>query len=250
MSAHIGAILPLVEITERSSDGRTMPFKCRGEDGHLYYVKGRSASHESLICEWMAGHLAAGMGLNLPMCAIAAAPPDLVRLHPDGRELGTGPVFASRAVEGLSWITYASRLSVPKSVRRDVLVFDWWVHNADRTLTETGGNPNLLFDAEHEELVVIDHNLAFDPEFDQATFLQTHIFRDEWHPLCQDLVEMANYQARLAQVLSDTWDATWASVPSEWLFHDDEQTIPANFDEPACKSLLARCTHNDFWRLA
>lgn len=251
MNAQVaGTFLPIVEITDRSTDGRTMPFKCRGDDGRLYYVKGRSATHESLICEWMAGHLAARMGLNLPRLAIATAPAGLVRLHPEGRELGTGPVFASRAVEGLSWITYASKLRVPLPMRRDILVFDWWVHNADRTLTETGGNPNLLFNAESGDLVVIDHNLAFDAEFDETTFFQTHIFGDEWNLLCQDLVEMANYQARLSEVLADSWDITWASVPSEWLFHDDEQTIPVNFDEPACKALLARCAHQDFWRLA
>lgn len=227
-----------------------MPFKCRCEDGNMYYVKGRSANHQSLICEWMAGHLATEMGLNLPRCAIASAPSSLVRLHPEGRELGTGPVFASLAVENLSWITFASKSLVPLNVRRDVLVFDWWVHNADRTLTESGGNPNLLFNAESGDLVVIDHNLAFDPDFDEQLFLDTHIFKDEWNPLCQDLVEMANYQARLSQVLSRRWANAWGQVPSEWMFHDEEQTIPVDFDEASCKQLLERCNHQDFWRTA
>ncbi|WP_369968306.1 HipA family kinase [Stenotrophomonas rhizophila] len=245
-----GAPLSIIEIAERSTDGRTFPFKCRCDDENLYYVKGKSANHRSLICEWMAGNLAAAFGLNLPRCAIASAPASLVRLHPEGKDLGTGPVFASRAVENLNWISYASRGRVPISIRRDILVFDWWVHNADRTLSETGGNPNLLFDASTDSLVVIDHNLAFDSEFDERLFLETHVFGDEWEPLCQDLVEMANYQTKLKQALDTAWDPAWKRLPEEWLFHDDEQTVLVEFDERDCKELLERCTHQDFWRLA
>ncbi|WP_241772761.1 HipA family kinase, partial [Stenotrophomonas pictorum] len=198
---------------------------------------------------WMAGHLAVSFGLNLPDFAIAIAPSALVRLHPEGKDLGTSPVFASKAIEQLSWLNYASKELIPLQVRRDIAVFDWWVHNADRTLTGNGGNPNLLFDTSTSELIVIDHNLAFDPDFNEEAFLSTHVFSDEWRGLCQDLMEMANYRTRLNQALA-AWDQAWQQVPDEWLFHDDEQSIPVNFDAVACKTLLERCDHQDFWRMA
>ena len=60
--------------------------------------------------------------------------------------------------------------------RKDVVLFDWWVHNADRTLTEKGGNPNLLWDLQHSKLAVIDHNQAFDTDFDQHRFVELQFF--------------------------------------------------------------------------
>lgn len=244
--------LPLIitEISDRSSDGRTRPFKCRCADDDLYYVKGHAALHRGLICEWMAGHLAAALGLNLPRCAIAYAPPELVKWHPEGRDLGAGWVFASRAVERLNWISFGSVATLPKALRRDILVFDWWVRNADRTLSEKDGNPNLLFDTDSGELVVIDHNLAFDPEFDEKLFFETHIFGGEWAGLCEDLVEMANYQSRLKETLDRVWVDAWKQVPAEWLFYDEEQTIPTDFDDAAWLKMLERCTLETFWRLA
>lgn len=243
-------VMTITEISDRSSDGRTFPFMCRCEDGERYYVKGQSANHRSLVCEWIGGQLAESFGLNIPPRAIAQAPASLVRLHPEGRDLGTGFVFASRAIENLNWVTYSSVQQIPREVRRDVLVFDWWVHNADRTLTASGGNPNLLFDAASRKLVVIDHNLAFDPDFDPHLFFETHIFRDEWESLCQDLVEMANYQTRLKQALDEAWPVLLPPLPGEWMFHDDEQTIPIDFSHADCLAFLERCTAHNFWRLA
>jgi hypothetical protein len=60
-----------------------------------------------------------------------------------------------------------------------LLVFDWWVENADRSLSPHGGNPNLLWRASENKLLVIDHNLAFDADFDEASFFTTHVFRQE-----------------------------------------------------------------------
>lgn len=45
--------LPIVEILERSEQGRTRSFLCRCDDDQLYFVKGRDAGHRSLLCEWL-----------------------------------------------------------------------------------------------------------------------------------------------------------------------------------------------------
>lgn len=115
-------------------------------------------------------------------------------------------------------------------------------------MTATGGNPNLLWDAATSDLVVIDHNQAFDSDFDSETFLATHIFKAEFSALSSDLVLMAQYADRMRATL-ELWDDAWARVPDEWLYHDDEQTIPIDFDPVASAAMLARCNNQDLWRL-
>lgn len=126
------------EILGRADQGVTKPFLCRGDDELLYYVKGVGANRRSLICEWMAGNLAAGFGLNVPQFEIAYVPAGLAELHPEGRDLGSGPVFASQVAHNLNEILFVQGKRVPQKVRRDVIAFDWWVRNADRSLTATG----------------------------------------------------------------------------------------------------------------
>ncbi|MDX9944074.1 MAG: hypothetical protein RBS35_04675, partial [Azonexus sp.] len=84
-----------------------------------------------------------------------------------------------------------------------MLVFDWWLHNEDRYLTELGGNPNLLWDIQAEQLAVIDHNQAFDPDFDTAHFLASHVFSACWNRVSTDLVEQAKYLEKMETVLAD-----------------------------------------------
>jgi len=91
--------LGIVEILGRSEQGRTRPFLCRGEDDRLYFVKGRDAGCRSLLCEWLAGHLARAFGLPIPDFSVVQAPPGLLALYPEGRDLGPLPAFASRRVE-------------------------------------------------------------------------------------------------------------------------------------------------------
>ncbi|MCI2262191.1 HipA family kinase [Xanthomonas indica] len=242
---------PPVEIEEilgRSEQGRTRPFLCRCDDDALYYVKGTFANRRSLICEWVAGRLATGFGLNVPSFEIAYAPKELVELHPEGRDLGFGPVFASQVAPNLNEILFTQLGRVPLKVRQDVVAFDWWINNPDRTLTAMGGNPNLLWNASSEQLVVIDHNLAFDPAFDAGAFRETHIFQNEFNALRADLVLMAQYATRMQKTL-ELWDHTWELIPEEWLFHDDEQTVPIDFDPVACRQFLSRCSTEELWRL-
>ncbi len=240
--------IELEEVLGRSEQGVTRPFLCRGVDGVLYYVKGASASRRSLICEWLAGTLAKDFGLNVPRFEIAYVPPGLAELHPEGKSLGSGHVFASSAVLNLNEILYAEAGRVRSAIRRDVVAFDWWIRNADRSLSATGGNPNLLWHAGRDELVVIDHNQAFDTDFDPASFVQTHVFRSDLLALCMDLASMAEYATRMQATLS-LWDDALARVPDEWYFHDDERTVPVDFDPIASHTGLARCYTEELWRL-
>jgi len=237
------------EIIDRAANGMTQPFYCRADNGQFYYVKGIGAGRRSLICEWMAGALAIKFGLDVPDMQIAYVPEGLADLHPEGRDLGSGPVFASQAERNLSEIVFSQLGRVPQQVRRDVVAFDWWTRNADRTMSALGGNPNLLWDAASDRLVVIDHDQALDPDFDCDTFLATHIFRDDLQELRTDLAVMADYSARMKTAL-EAWNDSWSRIPDEWLFNDIEQTVPVEFDPVASKELLARCKTEDLWRLS
>lgn len=240
--------LQVVEILERSEQGVTRPFLCRCDDDQLYYVKGRDAGRRSLWCEWLAGHLAQAFGLPVPPLAVVQAPRALIDLYSEGHDLGDAPAFGSRVVAHTQELTVSHLCDVPSAMQRDVLVFDWWVHNPDRTLTTYSGNPNLLWNTDGNRLVVIDHNVAFDSGFDAHSFSETHVFSAQLDHVFQDFVERANYVSRLKFALA-AWSSACQNVPDEWWFADEERTVPADFDPDAALALLNRCTHEDFWRL-
>lgn len=242
----MASTLTIVEIIKRSDQGVTRPFLCRCDDDHLYYVKGRSAGSRSLLCEWFAGHLAQALGLPIPAFAVATASRELLELHPEGCDLGTMPTFASRVVDYVQELTVSHVADVAIDLQRLVLVFDWWVRNQDRTLTAKGGNPNLLWDGDSKQLVVIDQNMSFDPAFDAAEFRASHAFGGQIAAVFQDLVERATYAERLAGVLA-MWPEACKNVPAEWWFVDEERTVATDFDSAAVLATLNRCAEHDFW---
>ena len=237
-------ILQIREVLGPAEQGKSLPFKCVGVDGNLYFVKAQQTNRASLWREWICAHLAQAFGLSIPPFSLVQVDETLhAELPADWRQLGCLPAFGSRQHRGTSWLELGMAPRVPKSVQRDVLVFDWWVHNVDR-LT---GNPNLLWDQEHESLVVIDHNLALDPGFDAAEFLQHHVFASQWQELVEDLVSRAEYGRRLNAALPE---ATLAlqTAPPEWLWENSEFDLPANFDREGALTVLSRCTTDQLWR--
>jgi hypothetical protein len=145
-------------------------------------------------------------------------------------------------------LTVSHLKDVNVALQRDVLVFDWWVKNQDRTLTTLSGNPNLMWDAAGKRLVVIDHNLAFDRTFSTAGFSEAHVFREQIPQVFHDLAECGGYAQRLREALA-VWPDACNNAPSEWRFVDEERTVPTDFDPIAAFTLLNRCANEDFWRL-
>ena len=184
--------LEVVEIIGRSEQGFTKPYICRCDDGEVYFVKGRSATRRGLINEWLCANLAQAFSLPIAPFALAEVPQELIEADLTGwlKDLGGGAVFASRKVMGQE-LAVSQVSGIPLNLRRDVLVFDWWVRNSDRSLTAQGGNVNLLWqpgqlarDDENDKVAeggvaVIDHNLALDMEFAASVFCQTHVFAGE-----------------------------------------------------------------------
>lgn len=241
--------IQIVEILDRAIQGITKPFYCRGEDGHTYFVKGKGAGKQSLIAEYVGGCLARAFGLPVPDFAIVEVPTALIKWsgRVDANELGAGLAFGSKALPHVQEFAISHLFQVNVQTRKDVALFDWWVHNADRTLTENGGNPNLLWDQQFSKLAVIDHNQAFDTDFDPQLFVQSHVFHVNLLDVVDDLVEREIYRDRLAAAFAE-FDLACDNVPPEWWWEGDG--VPTRFNRDAVREVLRRFMNNDFWRIA
>jgi hypothetical protein len=207
-------MLTITDIIDVAHQGITRPFLCRCDDGEEYFVKRANAGRTAQIAEWVAASLGHQLGLPVPPCDFAEVPPSLLSLRDrdERREWGTGPVFASRVVPHAVEIRFTDRARIPPRQQADILLFDAWIGNGDRTLSALGGNPNILWSDGDEQLAIIDHNLAFESPL--AEVLAYHAFseaRSEW-----DVLALSVWPQRLATAAS-TMPQIWAQLPDIWL---------------------------------
>lgn len=236
--------IQIIEITKQANQGFSEPYLCRGENGLNYYVKGRQSGLTSRINEWICAHLGRAFGLPIPEFELAEITPDLLSVTSTNlQSIGLGLGFASQEVPLTCWLEVAIRSKVDDDLQRKILVFDWWIRNKDRSTSNT----NLLWNSAQQKVTVIDHNLAFDPEFNADEFKSSHIFGHYWDTISSDLVTRSFYQQQLEAALP-AFDQAIASIPNEWNWIDLEQTIPATLDINQLRNQLLRCTTDDFWR--
>ena len=237
----------IIEVLRRSDQGITRPFICRGDDGETYFVKGVDAGRRSQICEWVAGRLAVLLGLPLAPFEIVDIPEEFLELNIglDLAGLGVGPAFGSLERQ-VTELTVSAVEQVPQDLQQDVLVFDWWVRNADRCLGEHGGNPNLLWDPGSRELVVIDHNQAFDFSADREDFYNHHVFCTQLRELSGDFFRRTEYNDKFSSAL-ESWSQIIAEIPETWWYADLEMTVPVDFDAEAVYELLREFEQEEFW---
>jgi hypothetical protein len=233
------AMLQVTEIMRRLEQGMTRPFLVRAEDEALYVAKGRETTQRGLIAEWICAHLAQQLGLTIPAFTLLQVSPELVSaLGSEVGALGHGAVFGSLQQSGVQEFAVTQLKRVDVEQRRMLLAFDWWVENADRSLSPHGGNPNLLWRATESKLLVIDHNLAFDADFDEAAFFKTHVFRQDADAVFGDLVCRAETSALLDAALS-CFETAVQGIPPEWLWLDGvERTLPLHVDFEGIKRRL------------
>lgn len=232
----------ITQIIRRTDQGATRPFICHTDDGHTYYAKGRSASTGERIREWMGTHLAKAFGLPVPPMRLLEAPDLLIRSSGNEalQDLGTGYAVGSRQIPAVSELRNDEIPLIPSELQQAILVFDYWVQNEDRTLTNFGGNPNLLRDKTSGKLYAIDYNLILPNHFDADLFWQTHVFRNSFDNARPDKVLFKQKMQRALLI----WQQTWDQLPEEWL--DENQAIAA-FDAAAVLQQLEQDAAGAIW---
>jgi hypothetical protein len=208
-------MLKITEIGDIAWQGKTEPVICRAEDGHEYVVKGRFAGRSALIAEWVANRLGRILNLPIPEFQQMQLDPLLAEFSVKTNEvehLGRGVLFGSRREVNLVEIRHTDLPRVDLNLRARVLAFDWWIANSDRVFIEGAGNPNLLWAEDQQRLVVIDHNLAFDPSL-MADFWTQHAFRDArqvWSAAFCDGIG-AEFREALGHL-----QTIWNEMPEDW----------------------------------
>lgn len=219
--------------------------KHRIENGDFLFAW--PAGRDSQIKEWISGNLALHFDIPVAPFKLVYVPEEILEVLPADQAgaLGAGPAFGS-VERRVTEITFPQIRAVPLEIRKALLCFDWWISNGDRCLSENGGNPNLFWEPNKPELVVIDHNQAFDPDVTAETFFRDHIFHDVSAEIADDLVERQIYTDRMNKAL-DHWDAIVAQLPDEWFYIDPEMTIEVGLTTQVLKMHLLRCLNDDFW---
>jgi hypothetical protein len=235
------AWMQIVEVVRRTEQGVTQPYICRAEDGFLYYVKGRGAGFPSLIKEWICGSLAKRFGLPVPDFAILEMPMALYRIGENGllAELGHGPVFGSKEIPGSNELSMTEAACLDGGFKRDLAVFDWWIMNGDRTLSPSGGNPNILWSLPAGIPYIIDHNLAFDASTTLPTMEAGHVFGQMLTEVAASPEMQKAFAERFSACLAD-WNRILDQSPRRWTFLDDRQTVPAAFQPDHALAFLTR----------
>ena len=182
-------MIEIDRIIREMKQGQTVPYLCHGNDGNQYIVKGSSTTYRGLICEWVCGQLAKIIGLPVPDFEIVYIDRNLVEY--EDYNLEEGDWFASKYEENIQDILFYQITSLDSKLLKLLFVFDYWIKNGDRTLTECGGNPNLFIRSDLCSFVVLDHNLAFDDnhqtEFEQ--FKKNHVSSTVWFTEQRDLFD-------------------------------------------------------------
>lgn len=228
----------------------THPFICRDEDGRDLWVKGPAWTAVELASEWICARLAQEWGLPLAECDLAQVPDELVAWSDVSQiaSLGSGIGFASVHELGSVELDYGDIPKIDPELRADILLFDYWVHNADRILGEKGGNPNLLWVVQEDRLVMIDHNVAFDRDFSSPDFFGSHTFCDSlgmWLPSYRK-----KRQKKLLAILGDLPDIL-LSVPEGWFADDTVKNLPLAEDLERMERVLRRVESDPdgFWEV-
>lgn len=228
-------------IIRRMHQGATGPYLCMGEDNKLYVVKGPNTTYKGLINEWICAHL--GQEIHLPIPAFSTAYIDRTLIEYGDYDLDEGEWFASEYQHNIQDVTYNILGHFGHENLKLLFVFDYWIQNGDRNLTDIGGNPNLFVSPLDKRFFVLDHNLAFDKNFD-ACFAKNksiHLGASSWYAAQLELYETNNYKMTLNAALSKI-DNILNSVPQEWVEKSEDSSILANI-----KLILSRINSAEFW---
>jgi hypothetical protein len=223
------------------------------DDGNHYWVKGSGAGQMGLCAEWIAGRLGREFGLPIPELAQVEVSIEFIQqsAFPEIEDLGAGIKFGSKHVEGCQEYDATLLAVTPDNLKIDVLAFDLWIRNTDRTFSRpfgSSGNPNLLWEPMNAQLWVIDHNNAFLPDdLLQASGFQSHVFYEARRTMNASI--RSKLSARMAGLIEST-PIFFQELPEEWLFLNNERTITTQMTGERMLSILSGVVEDnaDFWR--
>lgn len=195
--------------------GATGPYLCLADNNKKYVIKRERAGFEGCIKEWVLGRLGQTFGLPIPDCELVYVDRSLLEYNDTYEsEIGEGIAFGSEHVPDLQEVYYQRLNDLPESKLRDLYVFDYWIRNADRNLSEQGGNPNLFYRHSNLDLIVLDHNLAFDRQFQLVEHNELHVCSQFWSAqIDYDLQQ--RYEERMEIALTH-WDYVVTKIPEDW----------------------------------
>ena len=230
-------MLQVTQIIKQAEQGITTPFLCRASDDKLYWVKGRTVGKAGLCFEWISGNIGVEFGLPIPafkqieVCNELIAESEIQNIN----ELGAGVWFASTDAGHVCDLKYSDISKITTELRSKILVFDWWIKNADRTLGPSGGNVNLLWHSYKEKVSVFDHNLAFDNEFNIEEFKNNHVFRNDFQNAKNKFVK-EDYNKMYGII--NNLDNYYNELPDSWI--DEAEEISGHFNLDKVKEILCR----------
>jgi hypothetical protein len=244
------SLIQINEVVKKSTQGVTRPFICRDDVGRQLWVKGAELTAPELAAEWICAQLALEWGLPLAPCSLVYIDPSLIEYStmPEISTLGSGIGFGSFHVEGAMEMDFSHIQLVSTELAADILLFDYWVNNEDRTLGEHGGNPNLLFQLPEGNLIIIDHNLAFDREFSAKALFRGHVFGYLVSALDEDFIKKR--KKKLLDILDKLPDIL-SSIPREWFEDDDLRKVSLAKDVERMECILRRIETDSqtFWEV-
>lgn len=239
-------MINIIEIQQRMSQGFTKPWLCLGDDNKKYVVKRLNATYQGCIYEWVSAKLGQTIGLPIPRCCLVYIDESLVEYDSDLiYDLGCGIGFATEYQEDLQEVSVERINSADKGILKDLFLFDYWINNEDRTLGERGGNPNLYYNVVSKELVVFDHNLAFDKKFTIDELKRCHVagsaFRGQTDMFVPE-IDRQNLYSRFATAFQGL-DDILEDIPEEWL----EGIADADGEIERIKVVLGKYQTDEFW---
>jgi hypothetical protein len=211
--------MSVVELVSRSVQGKTSPWLAKLDDDKYYYIKGKEALCRGLVIEYICAELGRLLGLPVPPSKIAYLDRNLLQYNDEAiDDFGNEDcdVFASQKVDNVVDIRFSDLSHVTVDEAKLIFFFDYLIANEDRTLGENGGNPNLCIDPMTKKLAVIDHNLAFDVNFNFQNNKEHHIFCTLWYCPQRDLHFINMLKEKLPEVINTLRNCV-SDIPEDWL---------------------------------
>ncbi|MCW9716791.1 HipA family kinase [Avibacterium sp. 21-594] len=236
----------IVFIRERTEMGITKPFICQSETDQWFVVKTKAMMPiAQLLAEFIGSTLAERIGLPCPKISFVEITSITNQYAPPGwqSDLPLGTAFASPFFEKAKMAKTAQAKMLCEQDQKWLYMFDRWILNSDRTASMVGtGNINLLYDEISQEILVIDHNLAFD---EQANFSQ-HIFSPQNRSWRLDWIDKQYFTEKAIDILENFADI-YQKIPDDWFPFDEEDFQKMEDQIQKIKQLLTRITEEHYW---